>query len=96
MKSVVKGIRYTVKHPIFVFRRTHHCPQCGDELVVENAHSKADAASDEAKWFFRTNDWQNVTGEVEVRTPYFYCTHCGKTFAVEEIRDIERKRKVKK
>lgn len=93
MKSVVKGIRCTVKHPIFVFWRTHHCPQCGDELVVESAHRKAAAASDESKRFFRTNDWNNATGEVEVRTPYFACPHCGEAYEVEEIRDVERKRK---
>lgn len=35
---LMKNIKYTVAHPIFVFMKKHFCPHCKAALTVETAH----------------------------------------------------------
>lgn len=86
----------TWKNPFFVNCKKHFCPDCGKELGKVKVSKIVNWRSEEAKDFdFSFGDGYMI-GDVKFTWTEFQCSNCQKNFKIEEIRQIEKKRRKEK
>ena len=90
MKPAVKYI-YDV-NPIFVHWKKHFCPKCGKRMSIRFHSKTVNSASFEArKYDFSLGD-TFLVGNVEFRTPFFYCNECHCEVTAPQMKEIERRK----
>jgi hypothetical protein len=89
----MKNRKITLERPIFVFKKTHLCPDCGCVIIPKKVKKIVNSKSPEAKNFDFSTVEGYLRGDVEFTYFVFYCNHCDKEFEIKEIKNFERKNK---
>ncbi len=85
--SAKKPIKYTENAGSFYIRlKKHKCPECGGRVQVRYTSKYVNAKSPEAK----NHDFSNLTGDIELRKIYFYCTNCCSSISFEDMKNFEK------
>lgn len=81
-----KAIKYTEDAGFFyIHLKKHCCPECGGRVQVRYISKLVNAKSPEAKQY----DFSSLTGEIELRTIYFYCPKCKQNISFEDMKNFE-------
>lgn len=81
-----KAIKYTENVGfIYIYLKKHCCPECGGRVQVRYISKLVNAKSPEAKQY----DFSSLTGEIDLRTVYFYCPKCKQNISFEDMKNFE-------
>ncbi len=91
-----QGVKWIYKSPLYVHLKKHFCPECNRELERVKVSKIVNSKSPEADEFdFQAGDTYMI-GNVKFIWTEFRCPVCGKQFAIDEMRRIEKKKKSNK
>ena len=81
-----KTIKYTENAGFFyIHLKKHCCPECGGRVQIRYISKLVNAKSPEVKQY----DFSSLTGEMELRTIYFYCPKCKQNISFEDMKSFE-------
>jgi hypothetical protein len=89
----MKNKSFILDSPIFVFKKTHKCPNCGQNIVPKKIKKVVNSKSLEAKNFDFSIGDSFLIGDVEFNYYVFYCSCCNKEHEIKEIKIYEKKNK---
>lgn len=92
MKS---GIKYSLENPFYIYFKKHYCPSCKEKLRVRYKSEIIDSRSPQAKKYDFSLGDTFLSGEVEFKTPYFYCSACGVDISVYNMKEYEKTKRFK-
>ena len=82
--------------PIYVHFKKHYCPKCDKRLIVAYESIVINSHSPEAKNYdFSVSD-TTLEGDVEFRKSFFECPSCGMQISFAEMKQIEKRVRLKK
>lgn len=88
MKTAVKYIYEA--NPFYVHLKKHYCPKCTKKVVVRYKSEIVNSKSPHAhNYDFSLGD-TFLIGDVEFRTPHFFCPNCHHTLSFLEMKKIEK------
>ena len=76
--------------PLFVFKKTHKCPDCTHSIVPKKVKKMVNRKSIEANEFDFSMGDSYFIGDVEFTYYVFYCEYCDKYYKINEIKTYER------
>ena len=95
MNEVYNLIKYELNfNPIFVYLKTHFCPKCNHK--VKTSYTNVIIKEKDAKLSDRMIGDVVCAGDVEVRTPIFWCPNCDSKIQIKQMKEFEKQKKSKK
>lgn len=79
------NISWKIRSPIYLYVRTHICPDCGAKLSVVKKSKILRAESEEA----REHRMRGHSGNVKLVWWEFECPDCGRSVSVAEMKRLE-------
>ncbi len=89
----INGVKIQWSRPLWVRFKKHYCPACMNLLTTSRRSKIIHSESEEARCYDFSSGDTHLTGNVKFIWTEFRCTACGKTYALQEIRAMEKKSK---